>query len=116
MLGNSFTVKLLSIALGYALVVGLLPISNYMVSMQAMRMDAASTSQTSVSQNNPAKNAGGGSAGPCCDGIGSFSLTCAFIVPQSSCVTINGGSERVGYSTPLIQSIYIEAVIQPPKA
>ena len=115
MLGKRFTAKLLSIALGYVLIVGLLPMSS-IVSIQAMRMDAAPTLQTSVSQNNPAKNAGDNSPGSCCDAISAFSLACDFLVTQPACITVYGDSERVVNSAPVIQSIHIQSVTPPPKA
>ena len=117
MLGKRFTEKLLSIALGYALVVGLLPTSNHMLSMQTTRMDATATFQIAASQSNLVQgNAGDNSPGSCCDAISAFSLTCDFLLTQSACVTVYGGSDRVVNSAPVIQSIYIEAVAPPPKA
>ena len=117
MLEKRFIVKLLSIALGYALVIGLLPISNYMVSMQTMQMDAATTSQiagsiTSIVHGSASEN----STGSCCDAIAPFSVGCAFLAPQYTYIAPSGGSKRVVNSNPVVQSIYIQAVIPPPKA
>ena len=112
MLGKSFTAKLLSIALTYALMSGLLPISNHMLSMQTMRMEAAMASQSYMVQG----NTGGNSAGSCCDAMGSVSPLCDLMVSQSACVPVYGDSERVLNFAPVIQSIYTEAVIPPPRA
>ena len=116
MLGKKFTAKLLSIVLGYVLVIGSLPITNPMVSMQAMRMDTALTSQASVSQNNPTKNAGDIPSMPCCDAISAYSIACGFLVPQYTYMTRAGDSDRVINSNPIVQPIYIETVNPPPKA
>ena len=90
--------------------------SNYMFAMQTMRTDAAMTSQIASSQGKTDReNAGDNSAETCCDFNSPFSITCAFLIPQCTYIGLSGGSGRVGYSTPLIQSIYIKAVIPPPK-
>ena len=116
MLGKKFTANLLSIALGYTLVIGSLPMPNPMVFMQAMRMDTALTSQTSVSQNSPTKNAGDIPSMPCCDAISAYSMACGFLVPQYAYMTRSGDSNRVVNSNPIVQPIYIETVSPPPKA
>ena len=90
--------------------------STHMLSMPIMPMGAA-TSLMAASQTNIApKNIEDNSPGTCCDAIGSFSLACDFIATQFVRVIVYGGSERVVFSTPVVQSTYIEAVSPPPKA
>ena len=91
--------------------------SNHMSSMQAMSMDAAMMSQMVSSQGKTTQdNAGDNSTETCCDFIATFAISCAFLVPQCAYIGLSGGSERVGISTPLNQSIYIKTVSPPPKA
>ena len=64
--------------------------------------------------------AGGNSAAenspmPCCDEVVQAAMSCAFLVPQYAYVGLSGGNERVGYSTPLIQTIFTESLAPPPK-
>ncbi len=110
-------VRILLIALTFALLIGLSPISNHMSSVETLYIDAAMTSQMVSSQGKTDQhNAGDNSIETCCDFIAPFSIACAFLVPQSTYVGLSGGSERVGVSALLIQSTYIKAVIPPPKA
>lgn len=112
-----FTAKLLIIVLGFAYLIGLFPTSNQMLSMQTMRMDATTTFQIAASQSNLVQgNTGGNSTGSCCDAMGSVSPACDFLVSQSACVPVHGGSERVVNSAPVIHSIHIKSVTPPPKA
>jgi len=104
--------KLLSIALVFLLLVGLSPMSNHMLSMQMVSMDAAMDSQ---SYTVPA-DAGDPAHDSCCDAMGTSSLGCDFMVSQSACAALYGGGERVANLTPVIQTIYIKAVPPPPKA
>ena len=115
MLGKSFTAKLSYIALTYALLIRLLPVSTHMLSMQTTRMDAT---MASYSQNGPVHEDMGDTASmPCCSVVnGLVSLACSFIVSEHSQFAIDGNSEPVGYLTPLFQSIYIKAASPPPKA
>lgn len=102
--------RLLSITLPIALLMGLLPISNHMSSMQTMRMDA-----TAPHINNLQENAGDHSTSSCCDAIGPFVVTCDFMASQSARIPDYGGSERVAYSAPIVESIYIKTLAPPPK-
>ena len=105
--------RLLLILLTFALLIGLSPTSNHMFAMQTMQIDEMTMSQHRDMADD---SAGENSTMPCCDEIAQFSISCAFLVPQFAYVVISGGSERVGYSAPLIQSIYIEILAPPPKA
>jgi len=104
--------KLLSIALVFLLLVGLSPMSNHMLSMQMVSMDAMMDSQ---SHTVPA-DAGNQAPGSCCDAMGPSSLGCDFMVSQSACVALYGGDARIANLAPVIQTIYIKAVPPPPKA
>ncbi len=75
-------------------------------------MDAVSSSQYYVLQGNAVDN----STGSCCEAIGSFLLACDFMVFQSACVDVDGGSDQIAYSVPIVQSIFIESLAPPPKA
>lgn len=109
--------KLLYIVLGFALLIGLLPMSNHLSSIQTTRMDKNMISVMADFQINPVPgNANDNSSGSCCDALGPFSSTCAFVVPQSACVPLYGDIEQVLNSAPVFQSIYIKAVAPPPKA
>lgn len=87
--------------------------SNHMT-MQTIQMDEMTMSQQS-------NLAGGNRAGekstvPCGDEAAHFSVSCAFLVPQFAYISLSGGNEQVGYSTPLIQTIQIEILAPPPKS
>lgn len=105
--------KTLLVTLIFALLIGLSPLSDHMI-MQAMQMDEMAMSP----HGNMAHEASGGdrSAMPCCDEIAQAFTGCVFLVPQYSSVGTSGDSDRVGHSTPLIQTIYIEILAPPPKA
>ncbi|SRR6266542_2155092 len=111
MISKIWNSKLLHILLGTIFLVGLLPISNHMLSMQEMHM-AVEASISSTAQ----EKTGGNSTGPCCEAIGSLLLACDFMVFQSAWVGSNRGSEQIAYSIPIVQSIYIESLAPPPKA
>ena len=117
---KGFTKELSSAALAYVLLIGLLPMSNDMLSMRTsagQATDLALAAQSSALQNYATeKNAGESSSVPCCDSMGSFSMACAFIIPQFSNSTARGGSDRIGFAVPVYRSINIEAVSPPPKA
>lgn len=84
-----------------------------MLPMQAMHMDEMAVSnQSNMKQESTGEN----STGSCCDEIAPFSLGCSFLVPQYACIDLSGGSKRVLNSSPLVQFIYIETAIPPPKA
>ena len=117
MLEKTFVTKLLYLVLGYALLIGLLPMSNHMLSMQTTRMDAATTSQIADSTSNMVHgSADENSTGSCCDAIAPFSIGCVFLVPQCTYIALSGGSKRVVNLIPVVQPIYIETVAPPPKA
>jgi len=111
MISKIWNAKLLHILLGSTFLIGLLPISNHMLSMQAMHMNAVASVSSTV-QEKATEN----STGSCCEAIGSSLLACDFMVFQTACVGSNGGSEQIVYSVPIVQSIYIESLAPPPKA
>ncbi len=111
MISKIWNTKLLHIVLGTTFLVGLLPISNHMLSMQGMHM-AAETSISSTAQ----EKTRGNSTGSCCEAIGSLLFACDFIVFESADAGPSGGSEQIAYVVPIIQSIYIESLAPPPKA
>ena len=111
MISTIWNAKLLHILLGVTFLVGLLPISNHMLSVQVMPMDG-SASLNSTAQEKTSDT----STGSCCDAIGSFLLGCDFMVFESMWTDSNGGSEQMAYSVPIVQSIYIEFLAPPPKA
>lgn len=109
-----FTVRLLHIAWGFALLVALLSMPNYMSSMPSMSVDNMMASQQD--NMNGESNEGKDSTGSCCDVIAQSSTGCAFLVPQSVYAGLFGGNERVECPTHQIQSIDIEILAPPPKA
>jgi hypothetical protein len=112
-----FRTKLLHNLLRLALLVGLLPMSNHMFAMQTMRMDEAMASSMGAPQGNvTTENTEENSASSCCDAICPSSLAWAFVIPQSICVALYGGSERILYSALILRSIYLQVAIPPPKA
>ena len=114
---NTVVVKLFSIVLASAFLIESLPMFNPMSSMLTMGMDQKMISEMAVSQINVASgNVNGSSSGSCCDAIGTFSLSCDFVVSRSGSVVEYGVSKQVLDSLPIIQSTYIEAVSPPPKA
>ena len=116
MAGEMFRAKLLHNLLVLVLLVGLLPMSNHVSSMQTMRMDEAVASSRAPQGNGTTENTDKNSASPCCDAICPFSLVCAFVIPQSVCVALYGGSERISYSSFIARSIYLQVASPPPKA
>src|SRR6266545_2021947 len=98
MISKIWNVKLLHILLGFIFLIGLLPISNHMLSMQAMHMNAVASVSGTVHE-----KASDNSTGSCCEAIGSFLLACDFMVFQTMCVGSNGGSEQIAYSVPIVQ-------------
>ena len=116
MAGEMFRAKLLHNLLVLVLLVGLLPMSNHISSMQTMRMDEAVASSMGAPQGNgTTENTDKNSASSCCDAICPFSLACAFVVPQFVYATAYGGSERIPYSTLIVRSIYLQVAFPPPK-
>ena len=111
MISRLWNTKLLHIILGVTFLVGLLPVPNHMLSMQEMHM-AAEASISSMAQEKPSGN----STSSCCEAIGSLLFGCDFIVIQSMYADLNGGSEQIAYSVPIVQSIYIQTLAPPPKA
>jgi hypothetical protein len=101
MMSKIWNTKLLHIILGVTFLVGLLPISNHMPSMQGMHM-AAEVSISSTAQEKTGHN----STGSCCEAIGSLLFACDFIVFQTACLSSNGGSEQIAYLVPIVQSFY----------
>src|SRR6266536_3354056 len=108
MISKIWHAKLLDILLGFTFLIGLLPISNHMLSMQAMHMNAVASVSGTV-QEKTSDN----STGSCCDVITPCSLGVAFLVPQTGIITSYGDSKRVISLAPKVQSIYIEALIPP---
>src|SRR5437870_2641344 len=112
MINRNWTAKLLNIALGLALLIGLSPMLNHMSPLQTVSAGTVMSYQNDMVPG----NAGDNSTGSCCDAMGPASLACDFMVSQSACVALYGGSEQVINSDPIFQSIYIKAVIPPPRA
>src|SRR6266545_4332729 len=102
--------KLLHLILGFTFLNGLLPISNHMLSMQAMYMDSV-TSISSPVQEKTSNN----TTGSCCEAIGSFLLACDFMLFHPAYVSSNRGSDQIAYSVPLVRSISIKNLTPPPK-
>jgi hypothetical protein len=85
--------------------------------MHSMRMDEAMASSMGASQGNgTTESTAEDSASSCCDAICPSSLSYTFLTPQYADIDLSGGSERVLNSSPVVQSIYIETAIPPPKA
>jgi hypothetical protein len=105
--------KLLFVLLISAVVLGVFPRSQSMLSMPTMHMDEITISHQS---NMDHGNMGEDSTGSCCDEIASFSVGCAFLIPQYAYIVFSGDSEQVLNTKPVIQSNYIETVTPPPKA
>ena len=108
--------RLLFTVLTFALLIGLLPMSNHMLPMQTMRMDAVTTSQITAFQNKPAQETtGDSSSGTCCDAMGSLSLACDFVISQCDYVVAHPGVERISDSLLVFQSTSSRPVSPPPK-
>jgi hypothetical protein len=109
--------KRLHSLLRVVLLVGLLPMSNHMSAMHPMRIDEAMASSMGAPQGNgTTESTDEDSASSCCDAICPSSLAYAFVLPQSVCVGLYGGSERISYSVFTVRSIYLQVAIPPPKA
>ncbi len=109
--------KLLRVMIRLVLLVGLLPMSNHMSFMLVLHIDNKTISEMTVSQISEASgNVNDTSPEPCCDSISSLSMSCDFTTSLSGYVLECGGNQQVIKSTPIVQSIDIEAVIPPPKA
>jgi hypothetical protein len=112
-----FRTKLLYSLLRLVLLVGLLPMPNHISAMHIMRMDETMASSMGASQGNGTmESTDEHSPSSCCDAICPSSFAYAFLTPQYAYVDLAGGSERVLNSSPVVQSIYIETAIPPPKA
>jgi hypothetical protein len=106
-------VKLLLILLASAIVMGASPISHHMSSMQTMHMGETTMSHQS---NMDHGSMGEDPTGSCCDEIASFSVGCAFLIPQYGYIDFSGDSEPFLNTKPVVQPNYIETVTPPPKA
>lgn len=114
MYGKTVAVNLVSIVLASTFLFGLLPMSG---SMPSMRMNIPKVSEITISPANTSPgNVNGTSSGSCCDVMGSLLMSCDFMVSQCGHVIEYGDSKHVVSSIPIIQSIYLDAVIPPPKA
>jgi hypothetical protein len=102
------------IILIFAVVIGSLPMSS--MPMQAMRMDAQMTFQVVTSHNDMQGSMNGDLDGSCCDALSPSSTVCAFLLPQSDCLTVHGDSKQFSNSNPTAELIYLESLAPPPKA
>ena len=105
--------RILFIALTFALMIGLSPLSNHMLSMPGMKMDAMAASNGS---NVAHESADEHSASTCCDAITPCSLVVDLLFPQFADIALYGDSERVANLTLTVQPIYIKTLSPPPKA
>ncbi|MDQ3005313.1 MAG: hypothetical protein M3R47_08015 [Chloroflexota bacterium] len=103
--------KILFIVLAFALLIGLFPLSNHMLSMPGMKMDAMPAS----SQSNMGHESADEHSTSCCDAITPCSLG-VFLLPQPTNIASYGGSKRVVSSAQTVQFIYIKSLSPPPKA
>jgi hypothetical protein len=111
MLSKIWNVKLLRIVLGVTFLVGLLPISDHMLTMQAMHIETSeSLSSTEQEKQDPSP------MGSCCEAIGSLLLTCDFLAVQLAYIGSIWGGKQFPYSVPIVQLIYIKSLAPPPKA
>jgi hypothetical protein len=106
------------VALVSAFLIGSLPMSNHM-SVLTMHMDdhvdESTVSETAASpiaaglgneeDHHPSES--------CCNACCPF---CIFVVVQSVSAIPSGDNERVEYSDPVIQFVYINSITHPPKA
>jgi hypothetical protein len=98
-------------ALGLMLLMGLLPVS-HILSMQTGHMPMSSQTASRdgampTEQNMPI---------PCCnETIGSFHLTCGFVVPHSAFATHSVGTDRVALMSLFLHPIFREIATPPPK-
>lgn len=105
--------RLLFTAWTFALLIGLFPLSNHMVSMPGMEMDAIAVSNQS---NMAQERADEHSTSTCCDAITPCSLAIDILVSQTATIASYGGSKRAVSSAPTVQPIYIKTLSPPPKA
>jgi hypothetical protein len=96
----------------FGLLVGLSPLSSHMSYMHNMHMDEMISHQNNMTHESEREN----STRSCCDEIASFSAGCVFLVPQSTYDALYGENKRIVNVTPIVQTIYIETAIPPPKA
>jgi hypothetical protein len=109
--------KLLYGLLRLVLLVGLFPMSNHVSAMQTMRMDEAMVSSMEIPPGDvTTENTDENSASSCCDAICLFPLVWAVVIPQSVCVALYKGGERISGSAFIARSIYLQVAIPPPKA
>jgi hypothetical protein len=105
--------RILFAVLTIALLMGLSPLSNHMLSMQGMEMNTMSA----PNQDNMAhESADDHSNSSCCDAITPCVLVVDLLFPQFANIALYGDSERVARSALTIQSIYIKNLSPPPKA
>ena len=108
---KTLAVRLLSIALASALLIGALPMTSHMPSM---RTDGKMVSEMAVSQTNiTSGNMNASSSEACCDVICPFSI---FLVPQAAYAVLYGENRQIVNSDHTIHSIYLESIVPPPKA
>ena len=82
--------------------------------MSSMPMGDKMVSEMAVSQTNiTSGNMNRPSSESCCDVICPFSI---FLVPQFAYATAFGDNKQAVDSDPIIQSIYLESTVPPPKA
>gem|GEM_PF-6815706 len=111
MVGRTQTARLLQIALGFLLAIGLFPMSS------VMHMQVGYIGMT------PATSAiyGGASAGNnapnlCCnDTINPLSLTCGGLIPHFAFATHSAGTQQIAISPFFTQISHPEIVTPPPK-
>ena len=101
------------IALAFALLIGLSPLSNHMLSMPEMKMDAMAASNGS---NVAHESSGEHSASTCCDAITPCALVVDLLFPQFADMALYRDSERFARSALTVQPIYIKILSPPPKA
>lgn len=98
-------------ALGLILLIGLSPISHFL-SMQSGHMQRPSQTGTLAS----ALSTGQNMPPSCCnDTIGSFHLTCGFVVPHSAFATHSAGIDQVAILHSFFQVNFREITTPPPK-
>jgi hypothetical protein len=111
-MGKFLMARLLFILWIFALLMGLSPIANHMSFMQTMHMDEMMSHQNNMTHESQREN----STGSCCDEIASFFIGCPFLAPQFTCDSLYGENKRIVNVTPIVQTIYTETAIPPPKA
>jgi hypothetical protein len=105
--------RILVAVLTIALLIGLSPRSNHMLSMQGMKMDVmAASNQSNMDHEGGDKH----SASSCCDAVTPCPLGLDFLTSQPANIASYGGSKRVASPPPTVQSIDIKTLSPPPKA